>query len=300
MTAIVTAPKLPYSKRYSPTGLEMALGCEYAWGLRFIEGLDAPEVTWSKKIEALVYYHAIQLWGPKALGPTGVLFPKTKHRYITGKQRTLALGKGVHAELERYALGGDIDVGTFPGQCALPVLRYVPNLEECDLVLPELSYTYQGIPGTTDLVTLRRKRWRVTDYKSCRDFEIMTRERDVIQCQKPEAELRANFQTARYTIPIMREYDLDTIEVSFIYTRTDPKLRREARATAFLQRREDSERTFEKMQAAKRRLKQYTSLADCEKNTDHCDRFGGCQYHVSRGGPCSPPRDVSKVRSFKQ
>src|SRR5688572_25149302 len=287
-----------------------------SWGLRYLLGYDAQDPTWSE-IEGHVYDPLTRLWRREG-------FPDWPSR-----KRSTALGTEAHAIVEGHYMGtltgasGAARWASFPGQVAQAWLDVMPSPEECDEVYTELGVCLWNddpenpddppIEGTSDLL-LRVKvesavkyvglsfadesRYLCGDWKSTRDWRY----------QKTAATLFTDRQGVVYPLAAMRRLDLGAIPGRWAYSITDPKKRREARATDFVQTRENAEALVKGYFAEARVLKMhyltYTMRAEFDlagaadfvqslpANTDECDSYGGCPHAWDRGGACTARRSL--------
>lgn len=297
----------PYSKAFSASGLELADRCRRAHWLRYHDGVEEePEREWSE-ISTWKWDKDLSMFAdPHCAGLT-----------CTARARSLALGKAVHACIQRYYEGGDLfDVPCphvaegppcadcrFPAEVALSGLHFLPHPSECVVVQVEEASVVQGIPGTPDLVCVLREDCRVIlcDHKTCRDFVITTREGEVIHCQKDETTLRRDRQVCRYALGVMNEFSLDELECRWVYYKTGPG-RREARATVFAITRAEAQAVVDGMVAQAIELQDTfdsrLTWSDIAPSITGCKAYGGCAYNVDRGGPCNPPKTKAHVKSY--
>lgn len=256
-------PEYEPREHVSASSLDLASRCRRAWGYRYLEGRKDPEVPWSETMVG------------------------------TPRQKSAALGKAVHAVLEEYYRGGSPNWGTRPGQIALAGRAWLPGREECDEILPERpvsldSTRYVGgmerieIQGYEDLVVRQGRAWYLYDYKTTKDFKW----------QKTEAEVVGDEQGCVYPLDIMDHAKVDILPGRWVYMRTTGKPASERTDVVFY--RELVEKQFRDLivQASVLRSevrefrKGQLKVLDLQPNRLNCDSYGGCPYHLSRGGPC--------------
>lgn len=287
-----------YSKAVSASGLELYDRCPSAWARQYLGGSREIEVDYSW-FETAKWVKDEKVW----LGSDGLKMPS--------RSKSTSLGKAVHLKNSDYLEGKPVDFHDFPGQVAAPMLAQIADLLDPppDWMLIEAAGELEGIPGTPDLQLGYDYASRIVlvDWKSCRDFTITARDRQSIQCQKSAETLRTDRQVARYSLPLLREFDLDELECRWVYSRTDPDLSRKAQTTAWMQRREDSERVFAGMKALASELQGWilafeghedpeAFFKSFDQKSESCKMFGGCRHHVDQGGACSPPSNKALIK----
>lgn len=108
------------ARRYhSPSSIALGERCAHAWALRYVGGWREPDVTWAE-IEAGAPHEP--------------------------RQRSLALGKAVHAVLEEWYRGGDPDWESLPGQIAHSGLHLLPHRDACHEVFVEEPIGREALP----------------------------------------------------------------------------------------------------------------------------------------------------------
>ncbi len=247
----------------SASSIDLRNRCHRAWGYRYLEGRNLPELTWAPDMSG------------------------------TPKQKSLALGKAVHAVLEEYYRGGSPNWGPRPGQIALAARQWLPAREDCDEVWPERAITLDTtkynasiakleFQGYEDLVVRQGRNYFLFDYKSTKDFKWM----------KTPAEILADEQGCVYPLDIMDWAGTGCIPGRWVYTKTEG--RPEARKVDVVFDRIPVEKQFRDLiiQAADLRyeVREYKKgqlkVLDLKPNPQECDSYGGCPYHKTRGGPC--------------
>ncbi len=299
-------PKL----RIGPSVLDQAGRCMRSWGLRYLLGYDSYDPTWADLAEH-TYDSAARLWRRKG-------FPDYPPR-----KRSCALGTEAHAIVEMHYLGQDVGPrwASFPGQVAQAWLDVMPRPDECDEMFTEIGVTLwpedggPPIEGTSDLLLKVKPAaaakhfdvsafaalemanwWLVGDWKSTSAWKYA----------KNAATLFTDRQGVVYPLAAMRRLELDAIPGRWAYSLTDAKARRQARATDFVQTRENAEALargyFAEAAALKEHFDAFTFLpiqedresyvAILPANTDACDAYGGCPHAWDRGGACMARRSL--------
>lgn len=302
------APRL----RVGPSVLDQAGRCMRSWGLRYLLGYDSDDPTWADLAEH-EWDKDARLWRRKG-------FPDYPSR-----KRSCALGTEAHAIVECHYLGTDPGAArwaSFPGQVAQAWLDVMPRPDECDEVYTEIGVALwpegEGPPieGTSDLL-LKVKQdpyrgglgwdydkfngWLVGDWKTTSNYRYA----------KNAATLFTDRQGVVYPLAAMRRLNLEAIPGRWAYSLTDPKARRQARATDFVQTRENAEELargyFAEAAVLKGHFDAFMALSGDDRvayvtalpeNTEECPNFGGCPHAWDRGGACTARRSLgSRVQA---
>jgi hypothetical protein len=148
---------------HSPSSIALAYECEYAWGIRYIEGAPRLDTPWAE-FEACVklpwkriFAGEFPWWTPAQKGKPGsddmgVILAKHFGRTVLRKEWSASLGKGMHAVLEGYyGQGPAPDWDSLPGQIALSGLHLLPRPEECIEIRIENGLTLEeSVPLAPD------------------------------------------------------------------------------------------------------------------------------------------------------
>ena len=200
------------------------------------------------------------------------------------------LGGKVHAELEKYLLGGEIDFTTEAGYIAASGLEHLPkpgtpglHVEEEFHFFGPSGHSYLGYKdvelSSNDGIGI------VYDHKTTSDF----------RWQKTADDLKKDIQAILYAVDYFRRNpDAPEVELRWVYYRT-----KNARKSAVTQLRVnqehawkqflDIEKTADEMQAASTK----TPLELPLPLDEHCSAFGGCPHQ----GRCNlSPLD--RMRSY--
>ena len=325
--------------RIGPSVLDQASRCMRSWGLRYLLGYDAQDPVWAEIAEH-VYDPLTRLWRREGFPD----WPSRKRSTALGTEAH-AIVEG-HYVGTLTGASGAARWASFPGQVAQAWLDVMPSPEECDEVYTELGVCLWNddpenpddppIEGTSDLLLKLKQSvvsrywdeggqlyevlastggWLVGDWKSSVSFDYQKpayEERVTVKRGRAgEYELRVpplftDRQGVVYPLAAMRRLDLDAIPGRWAYSITDPKKRREARATDFVQTRENAEALvkgyFAEARVLKRYFDEFTVLVqDSSKealvqslpaNTDECNSYGGCPHAWDRGGACTARRSL--------
>ncbi len=163
----------------------------------------------------------------------------------------------------------------------------MPGYYDLITVEPDHEYTEAGFRAT-------RVRFRLWDFKTTSSFDWA----------KTEDELREDPQVLLYALHAMQTFGLQEIECNWVYLRTEdsPKayvvtvvVTRAEAEQAVLEMAETAAEVVDKVRLFKAgRLR----VVDLEMNVAACTAYGGCVYHISKGGPCDAK--VSPGKAMKQ
>lgn len=321
-------PDFEIRERFGPSILELGGKCMRAWGLRYLIGFDSLDPTWYD-IREHTYDSGARMWRTPYRGDNPACLSALDW---PSRKRSTALGTEAHAIAEAFYSGASdtamrtVGAGyqtwaeawaSFPGQVAQAWLDVMPRPDECDEVFTELGVAvWEGeglgedveiedpvvIEGTTDLLLdVKGAGWLAGDFKTTRDWRY----------QKSAETLYTDRQGVIYPLAAMRRLGLDAIPGRWAYSITDPKRRREARATDFVQTRENAEALargyFAEARELRRHLRLVADMTAAGKpdvtgrlnyvqalpaNPDHCDAYGGCPHSWERGGACMARRSL--------
>jgi hypothetical protein len=310
---LITPSDFKIKAVFSASGLSLARRCLHAWGLRYLRGLRRVELTWE---EAKV------LPVPEAKVKSKPTDEERKEKKHYNSLYRPALGKAVHALLETYYKGGDVDWFERPGVVALPGLEYLPHPDRCERVEAEGEITIEvdGVQfrGFRDLLVKRWQtvavvedgvevqapvpggRWLLIDHKTTFTFDFFDKEKTLRTVKTPE-QLQADPQAILYAFDVMRRECLSELDCRWVYYRTEDKPK--ALPVDFVITWDDAKNYVAKMVAEVKALAGHIGAArdgaidiqalvdSLEKDPDACAGFGGCEMHFENGhgGDCHPP-----------
>ncbi len=251
---------------HSPSSVELGRRCPRAWAYRYIAGIRKPEPVWSDALK--------------------------------GRDRSLALGKAVHATLEaHYTPGAAPDWFWFPGQVAASGLDYLPDASTAGVRVetsigdfPNSSAvgSFEVSPDRGCGLEIAGVRWfglrdlvdvdtaRVLDYKTTRS---------IAQYAKGPAELLQDLQANLYAYSAALEFGRDEIDCRWVYFETG-KVRRAA-PVDFVIRKAEALSVIEAASEVARELDKYDTVDQAPMNVHACGDYGGCEFHEKAGGPCN-------------
>lgn len=255
---------------HSPSSVELGRRCPRAWAYRYIAGIKTPEPVWSDELK--------------------------------GRARSLALGKALHATLEKHydRERGEPDWLWFPGQVAASGLHLLPDLETPAVVETSIGSGVTSAEGSVEVFSSDGKESRgrglkihgitwlgfrdlvapkfrtVIDYKTTRS---------IAQYAKGPAELLQDLQANLYAYSAALEFDSDEIDCRWVYFETG-KTRRAA-ATDFVIHKAEALAVIEPAAEIARELDKYDTVEQAPMNPHACGDYGGCEFHEKAGGPCS-------------
>lgn len=248
---------------HSPSSVELGRRCKRAWAYRYIAGLKKPEVEWREDLK--------------------------------GRDRSLALGKALHATLEAHYKGEQPNWHWFPGQVAASGLDYLPPHKASVYVEAAIGDLTLDLGGTFDAgedrgtgLVIHGVRWlgyidlverasgRVIDYKTTASIE---------KYAKSVAVLQQDLQANLYAYAFARAFDADSVDCRWVYFETGKVRRSEPRD--FVITRCEALSVLEPAAELARELDQIESVEAASMNPSACADYGGCEFHVKVGGPCN-------------
>jgi len=198
---------------------------------------------------------------------------KWSWRYTAGVEEppspAAELGKSVHAELEKYLRGGDIDYTTEIGYIAASGLEHLPAPGTEDLLI-EQEFHFVGPSGHSylgykDLETPGI----VWDHKTTSD----------LRWQKTPEDLQRDIQATLYAVDYFRKNpDENEVELRWIYYQT-----KNTRKSAITVIRVNQAEAWDRFLAIEQIAETMSSVADKQPlelppNINHCSAYGGCPH----------------------
>ena len=254
---------------HSASSIKLGQRCPRAWAYCYLDGLRDPEVAWAD------------------------VTPTTPPRL-----RSFALGEAVHAIGEAHFGRGTPAWATLPGQIYASGLGHLPAPADCDEVEVEAPIgrtpcaeapagrvlEAHGVrwAGFRDLAFRQGGAWTQIDYKTTASIAKYALTPDT---------LRADVQCALYTIDACERWALDAMPSRWLYLET--KRIRRAWPVDVIVTHEAALAVLAPAAELAKRLDAIASSADAPQNLDACADYGGCQYHVTQGGPCDARRSLS-------
>lgn len=299
----------------SPSALRADADCPSLWGRGYLEG----------RREASIAYADLPSPPPKAAKSASAVEKKRAAKALKAYNRTMrpALGTAVHAIGEALYLQRvpgawhaprlwiDLAVAweTRPGQIFMLGRAHLPDPVSLAEVWCEELVTLAEVPGwdvalpwpklggTPDLVTFDGERYHLYDYKTTLSFDYA----------KTAEQLRdEDEQAAIYSLAVMQEHGLGSLDCTWIYMRTEgapasiavhftmTRAHAEARCLVLARRAAELEAiTLEYISAPRGFLGEAKRLAVINAlptNESACANYGGCVYHKKAGGPCVPAK----------
>lgn len=304
-----------------------ALGqrCKRAWFYAYVAELKDPEIEWSavERYQSKPGPDGRAIWvdpkNPHAALPASQFAPHVAGAPVRSRQRSTSLGKAMHIVGETHYQGGAPNWASLPGQIFLSGVHHLPHPDRVldGAVEQPISMVCNGIRwrGSRDLIVsapseFRRMGvdapdgWALIDYKSSRDilryalradvdvFAKLRKARDEV----PER-LKDNFQAQLYTAATCEEKKIGSLPCRWVYFATGDK-----RASVPI----DTTITYDvaraAVEAASERARELDAIEredQAPQNTDACDQYGGCPYHISAGGPCNARRSIGDFVSAR-
>lgn len=211
-------------------------------------------------------------------------------RYVEGIEEppspAAERGKEVHAVLEKYLSGGEIDFTTEIGYIAAAGLEHLPKPGTPGLSI-EQEFHFEGPSGHSylgykDLEQLGS----VTDHKTTSD----------LKWQKTPEDLKKDIQATLYAVDYFRKYpEENDVELRWVYYQT-----RNTRKSAITRLRVHQPETWQRFLEIEQIAEQMEVASskralDLPPNINHCSAYGGCPHQ----GRCNlSPFD--KMRSYME
>jgi hypothetical protein len=179
------------------------------------------------------------------------------------------LGRAVHAELEKYLSGGEIDFSSETGYIAASGLQHLPKPGTPGLLI-EQEFHFEGPSGHSylgykDLETSGI----VYDHKTTSD----------LRWQKTADDLRTDIQATLYAVDYFRKHpDEQTVQLRWVYYQT--KNSKKSAVTALTVNQTDTWNRFleiEKIAGIMAAVSDKHPL-DLLPNVNHCSAYGGCPH----------------------
>jgi hypothetical protein len=257
---------------HSPSSIKLAQRCEYAWALCYIEGLRTPGTA------------------------------------------ATALGTDGHTVLEDWYEGRAPAWDSFPGQVMHSGVHLLPHPDAVEWLAVERAIGDTPIDnpdkdGPQRVREIDGVRWAgfkdsiacpsrvecdrlglpygpvlLFDYKTSANIGLYA---------LTEAELLADVQANLYGYDTCVEFDQIETPARWVYFET--KRVRRAKAVDVTIHRDAALEVIAPCNARARDLDTLTDLKAATKNPRACGDYGGCKYHVSRGGPCDARRSIGAL-----
>ncbi len=156
------------------------------------------------------------------------------------------------------------------------------------------------IPGKVDLSIRRAGVWYLFDHKSTKGAYVPGAGYDPWYYAKTPEQLMKDPQAVFYALDMMLRHNLDSLWIRWVYYLTDLKSHPIAKPVDVEFKREDVLREAYAWLVIANEMRGWVRGAlaglvypeDLPANKEACPAFGGCSYHFSKGGPCSPDGEV--------
>lgn len=270
--------------------------CPRAWAEQYLRGVREPDVSW-ESIAGHVYDQLSKLW--RSPGKPSV----------TTRQRSTALGKAMHTQLEHWYRGAEPAWDSYPAHVALAGLALLPHPSRTrarieapigDVPLPPLG---EGKPtvalrvhdvlwaGFIDLEADAPSEWQrlgvsaptgvgVIDYKSTASISSYA---------PTSAALRDATQANLYGAAVCTRLELESVPIRYVYFET--KNARKAVAVDTVVELSRALDVLGPCAELARDLDRIATPEDARQNTAACNAYGppdkiNCPHHTSNGGTC--------------
>lgn len=252
---------------HSASSISLGIRCQRAWAYQYLDGLRDVEIAWSD----------IERGAP-----------------CTSRQKALALGKAYHAAAESYYRDGAIDTLSLPGRMLSRAVVHLPaygthveveqaigtpsSVHACGRALMFHGIAWVGMRDLLDVLSARQ-----IDHKTCGDprYALTT------------DGLAHDLQCALYTVDACTRFGVDHFASRWVYAlKRPPHTAWPVDATVTFS---DAYAIVQHAADVARVLDSIESSAAAEPNPAACGAYGGCQYHVTAGGPCNVTRAPSAL-----
>lgn len=201
-------------------------------------------------------------------------------RYLDGVEespsKAAELGRAVHAELEKYLSGGDVDFTTEIGYIAASGLEHLPKPGTPGLLI-EQEFHFEGPSGHTYLgYKDLEEPGIVTDHKTAGD----------LKWQKTADELRKDIQATLYAVDYFRKHPEEPhVGLRWVYYQT-----KNTRKSAVTHIRVSQPETWQRFLEIEQIAEQMHEVSqdkpdgtpvralDLPANINHCSAYGGCPH----------------------
>jgi hypothetical protein len=194
-------------------------------------------------------------------------------RYVEGIEEppsaAAELGRSVHAELEKYLSGGEVDFTTEIGYIAASGLEHLPQPGTPGLAI-EQEFHFEGPSGHSYLGYKDLEQpGAVTDHKTTSD----------LRWQKTSEDLKTDIQATLYAVDYFRKYhEENDVELRWVYYQT-----RNTRKSAVTRLRVHQEETWQRFLeiekiAEQMELASHQRALDLPPNISSCSAYGGCPH----------------------
>ena len=281
---------------HSPSSIALAERCERAWYHAYVDGIRSPGSVATElggavhKVGEAYYRRLTGAQAPDWASRAGQIFTSALH-LLPDPSKVVAYPEealgGPWCGDDRVLLRPDGDVTTF-------------GADGCrDDAKPGRAIVIDGCryAGFRDLVVSGDDHdWREigAEHALCNEFVLFDYKTSANPRRygKTPAQLVEDFAANLYAIDVARQWDLDFVPCRWPYisTKGSQRMAIPVDFTVEVSRALDvvASRT-----PLVRRIDSFTRPEDAVCNTAACADYGGCPYHVSKGGPCKAQRKVS-------
>src|SRR5271166_4554171 len=202
-------------------------------------------------------------------------------KYVAGVEEppspAAELGRAVHAELEKYLRGGEINFTTEVGYIAAAGLEHLPKPGTLGLRVEEefhfegpsghsyLGYKDLEVPGVVQLAQIGI----VYDHKTTSD----------LKWQKTEDDLKKDVQATLYAVDYFRNHpDEADVELRWVYYQT--KNTKKSAVTRLRVSQEQAWQRFLEIEQIAQQMGDASTKRALElaPNVNHCSAYGGCPH----------------------
>ena len=215
---------------------------------------------------------------------------KWSYKYADGIEEppnaSAELGRAVHAELEKYLKGGEIDFTTEIGYIAASGLHHLPK-PGAEGMRVEEEFHFEGPSGHSYLGYKDLEMPRVVyDHKSAGD----------LKWQKTEEDLKTDIQATLYAVDYFRNHP-DELEVELRWVYYQTKGAKKSAVTKVTRHQDEAWDRFLKIEQVAEQMQEASTKKTLElpPSINHCSAYGGCPHQ----GRCNlSPFD--KMRAYME
>ena len=194
-------------------------------------------------------------------------------RYLDGIEEppnaSAELGRAVHAELEKYLKGGEIDFTSEIGYIAASGLQHLPK-PGAEGMRVEEEFHFEGPSGHTYLGYKDLEMPRVVyDHKSTGD----------LKWQKTEEDLKTDIPATLYAVDYFRNHpDEESVELRWVYYQT--KGTKKSAITVATRYQDETWNRFLEIEQVAQQMQEASTKKTLElpPTINHCGAYGGCPH----------------------
>lgn len=304
------------TEAFSPSGLETWMNCERLGAYRYVWGIREFEFTWemmqgrpkpsdpNKRYQAQLTKIYNKRRGP-ALGKATHAILEQHNRYLmAGPHSVQSSEENWRAQWQPGCEPKPVSKAQWdstPGKVALSGLHLLPAREHFAWVDIEGQISLDSSIVAPEIEPIQFNGYRdlfakfydgsseLTDYKSYNGNEFQDETGEKRTSIRRPAELMLHPQPNIYSLDVMEWQNTIEQWCNWVYFRTQGAPH--AEAVQFVITRKHAERQVRRLalfaDSIRAKLRARLEPDEYPANIFHCDKYGGCSMHHTRGGPCT-------------